>query len=133
MAWLRETLEAARFKPVPGGHIFRVPSVWLLGAEERYLVTDAQKSEILRIAVTLPRWVLGLGLLWLLLCGMISALVASTLSGVAFDVAIATVEILAVASAVLIPFVAVRLTLHRLRPILAGLPRADDQGALNGQ
>ena len=73
----------------------------------------------------IPRWVLGLGLLWLLLCGMTSAVVAWAVSGAVFYLAIAIVEVLAIASAVLIPFVAVRLTLRQLRPILASLPRAD--------
>jgi hypothetical protein len=127
MAWLRDTVEAAQFKPVPGGYILRTPSAWLFGAGDRYFVTDAQKSEILPIIMTIPRWVLGLGLVWLLLCGVTSAVVAWALSGVAFDLAIALVEVLAIASAVLIPLVAVRLTLNRLRPMLAGLPRVDGE------
>jgi hypothetical protein len=129
MAWLRDNIEAAQFKPVSSGYIFRAPSVWLFGAANHYLVTDAQKSEILPVAMTLPRWVLGLGLLWLLLCGLTSALLAWALSGIAFDVAIAMVKVLAIATGVLIPFIAARVTLHRLRPLLAGLPRADVPGS----
>jgi hypothetical protein len=128
MAWLPRNIEAALFKPVPGGHVCWAPSAWLFGNAEHYLVTDAQKSKILPIMLTTPRWVLGLGLLWLLMCGAASAVVAWTLAGIAFDAAIAMVKVLTVGLAVLIPFIALRLTLRRLKPILAGLPRTDEQG-----
>ena len=46
MTWLRNTLEA-NFKPVADGFVFRTPTLWLLGPGEHYLVTEAQKAEIL--------------------------------------------------------------------------------------
>src|SRR5262249_35064682 len=106
----------------------RAPSEWLFGYAEHYFVTDAQKSEVLPIMMTAPRWVLGLGLLWLLMCGAVAAAIAWALAGVAFDAAIAVVQVLAVAPFGLIPAIGVRLTWRRLKPILAGLPRTDEQG-----
>ena len=34
------------FKTVPGGHVCQVPNEWLIGRASTYLVTDAQKDEI---------------------------------------------------------------------------------------
>jgi hypothetical protein len=125
MAWLRNTVEASLFIPVSGGYIFRAPNKWLLGREGHYFITNAQKSQLLSIASSTPRWILRLGMLSLLLCGMAAALVAWTFTGGAFDAAIAIVKVLAVTGLIAIPFIAIRLTVSRLAPILAGLPRAD--------
>ena len=71
MTWLRNSLEA-NFKPVADGFVCRTPSPWLLGPGEHYLVTEAQKTEILGSMSTLRR-VLSLCLLLLLLWGAAAA------------------------------------------------------------
>jgi hypothetical protein len=129
MAWLRDNIEAARFKPAPGGYIFQMSGPWLFGPANPYFVTEAQKFEILAIIIKISRWGLGLSLLWILFCGLTSAVVAWALSGAVLDLAIAMLKVLPIASVVLFPFVVVRLTFHQLRPMLAGLPHADDQGS----
>jgi hypothetical protein len=35
------------FREAPGGYVFRAPSPWMFGRASHYLVTDAQKEELL--------------------------------------------------------------------------------------
>ena len=126
MAWLRKSIEA-NFKPVPDGFVFRMPSPWLFGPGKYYLVTDAQKAEILGIMATL-RQVLSLALLLVLLWGAAAAGVALAFAGTTFLVLIWIIKAAAIASVVLAVVIDLRLKLHRLEPILTGQPRTDEQG-----
>jgi hypothetical protein len=48
MAWLRENIEAAQFKQVPGGYIFRMPSPWLFGTADYYLISERRNPRFCR-------------------------------------------------------------------------------------
>ena len=50
--WYARANEAA-FKPTAGGHVFQRPSPWMFARPRYYLVTDAQKAELLD---GLERW-----------------------------------------------------------------------------
>jgi hypothetical protein len=126
MTWLRKSIEA-NFKPVPDAFVFRRPSPWLFGPGEHYLVTDAQKAEILETMATLRR-VLLLALLLLLLWGATAAGVTWAFAGMKFVVAIWVIKAAAVASLAFAVVIDLRLKLRRLKPILAGQPRTDEQG-----
>jgi hypothetical protein len=126
MTWLRNSLEAS-FKPVADGFVFRTPSPWLLGPGEHYLVTEAQKTEILGSMSTLRR-VLSLCLLLLLLWGAAAAGVTLAFAGMTFFVAIVIIKAAAVASLALAVIIDLRLKLRQLKRTLAGQPRTDEQG-----
>jgi hypothetical protein len=53
MSYTRNIVEATRFKAVPGGYVFRMPNPWLFGKPDHYLVSEAQKTELL--AILTPR------------------------------------------------------------------------------
>jgi hypothetical protein len=48
-----EVANEASFKSAPGGHVFQAPSPWVLARPRYYLVSDAQKAELL---ASLLRW-----------------------------------------------------------------------------
>jgi hypothetical protein len=126
MTWLRNSLEA-NFKPVADGFVFRTPSPWLLGPGEHYLVTEAQKAEILGSMSTLRR-VLSFVLLSLLLWGAAAAGATLAFTGMTFSVAILIIKAATAASLALAVIIDLRLKLRRLKRTLAGQPRTDEQG-----
>src|SRR5258707_6806991 len=48
-----ESANEASFKLTSGGHVFQAPSPWMLARPRYYLVSDAQKAELL---AGLGRW-----------------------------------------------------------------------------
>jgi hypothetical protein len=54
-----EVANEASFKLTPAGHVFQAPSPWIFARSRYYLVSDAQKAELL---AGLRRWRLLLGI-----------------------------------------------------------------------
>jgi len=117
----RRQIEAMLFKPVPGGFIYRAPNPWIFGYANHYLVTEAQKAELLRIVVA-PRPMLRLAaivalvLLWVVAATVVWAFSGhdDPTAGDAIIMAIATFSAMFLA----IHF-ALRRKLHQVQPILA--------------
>jgi hypothetical protein len=117
------------FKPVPGGYVYRAPSAWLFGPRNHYLVNEAEKAEILSIIrgssgpvlwiaglSSIASIVLGAGLLWTYR----SSHPQSTLA----DIAAWIIMIVLIFAGLLISR---GFLMHRLRPILAGLPLTNER------
>ena len=123
-------IEAAMFKRMGDHYAFQAPSEWVVGPKRRYLVTEAQKQELLAIAtpqhpalriaiVTLAVlvWAIAVsGLLW-----MLSAHDDPTI-----------LDLLAMAALIMLPLflgwmVMVRRNLRRMQPILAQAPRTEER------
>jgi hypothetical protein len=48
----RTDIEAARFKPVSGGYLYEAANPWIFAPGRRYIVSEAQRSELLAIAAS---------------------------------------------------------------------------------
>ena len=118
------------FKPVSGGYVYRAPNTWLFGSAEHFLVTEGQKAAILATVTSTIRpalWIIGISWITLsVLLGMAFSLwasragyYASGLDGVRGMIAM----MLSIYPAFLLSR---QLLLHRLRPILAGLPPTNE-------
>jgi hypothetical protein len=129
MPW-GEKLFALRFKPVPGGWVFRGPITRLFGKRQYYLVNDAQKAEIMATAPSL-----GLYLTFLGLIGVISPAVAVMFLAAfksifghlphglqQFPITIALVSLVVIAGIAFNQYID-----QPLRPIVANLPLTDER------
>jgi tetratricopeptide (TPR) repeat protein len=117
----RRSIEAALFKPVPGGFVYRAPNPWVFGRADHYLVDEAQKAGILAL-VTPRRPMLVLALCFggfLLVAG--AAVVALLVFADDYPATVAAALIAAmVPVTVLALHLAARRALRRVQPVLAG-------------
>ena len=122
-------IEAALFKKVGNGYVFQAPNPWVFGRSSRYLVTAAQKAELL--AIVMPRRpilrvaVITTGiLLW--------AAAASTIVwAVSGHDDPTTSDAFAMLALILVPMflaliAALRRNLRRMQHILAAAPRTEE-------
>ncbi len=123
-------IEAVSFKSLGDRYVFQAASPWLFGRGERYLVTKAQKRELL--AILTPRRPV------LRIAAITAAIVAWT-AVVALAVWLfsgadqpGTREVAAIFISIVVPLflavvVALRRNRRRMHPILAGAPRTEER------
>jgi hypothetical protein len=132
MIYSSDHIKPAMFKQVPGGHVFRAPKPWLFGAAPHYLVSEAQKAELVEILT--PLWpyqrravlvivpTLGLLLLVVAINGAMGPFfLAAPMLGVALW------SVLIAATLALAQYIENRPMQRRLQPVLAGLARTDER------
>jgi hypothetical protein len=56
-------LDAMLFRPAPGGFVYRAPNPWIFGRADHFLVSEAQKAELLAMMVA-PRPALRLAIIF---------------------------------------------------------------------
>jgi hypothetical protein len=133
VTYVNDQISPTMFKKVPGGYVFPARGPWLLGATPRYLVTEAQKAELVDILTPVRpfqrRAVLVIvPTLWLLLLvfvGNNSAIGAFILASPMIGIALWSV--LMVGTMVLALHLENRPMQRRLQPVLASLPRTDER------
>ena len=140
-----ECANEASFKAVPEGHVFQAPSPWMLTRPRYYLVSDAQKAELL---VRLGRWRLLLMIVTLIeLSSLALALMLPTMLWPAtfgrllpamhhqLGTGLFLVLLIILTTLLTVPFLAVpQIYLARaLRPILANAPRSEKRITLSEQ
>jgi hypothetical protein len=111
-----EALEAAAFKQVENGYVYSAP--WIVRPSRYYLVNEAQKAAITERMVQVQKALIPVSLIfWLLVVGMIMFLANPDGS---FSAARTTMFLLAT----IVPMIATiyLYRVHKLRPLLAGLP-----------
>jgi NADH:ubiquinone oxidoreductase subunit K len=123
-------IEAALFKELGGGYVFQAPNRWVFGPRSRYLVTAAQKAELLAI-ITPRRPILKIVLittgilLWAVAASTIVWAVSShddPRAGDAF-----AMFVLIVVPMFLALVVARQRNLRRMRRVLAAAPRTEER------
>jgi hypothetical protein len=130
--YLRDQIRLAMFKKVPSGYVFRAPKPWLFGAASHYLVSEAQKAELVEIltplrphqrpAVLVIGPTLGLLLLVVAINGAMGPFfLADPMLGIALW------SVLIVATLALALHIENRPMQRRLQPVLAGLERTDER------
>jgi hypothetical protein len=121
-----EAFEAAVFKRVPDGFIFRAPNPWMFGRARHYLVNEAQKAEIAARATGAGRRGLLLAfLIWLaVFAGIVVALALLTGHDDPTSTDVAILFVSAVASLLVCLNV---WYLWVLRPFIAGLPESHER------
>lgn len=122
-------IEAALFKKVGSGYVFQAPNPWVFGRRNRYLVTAAQKTELLAI-ITPRRPILRVAvitiaiLLWAVAASAIVWAVSSHDDPTASDAVAMLVLILGPMCVALI--LALRRNLRRMQHILGAAPRTEE-------
>jgi hypothetical protein len=134
MASLFDRAVEASFKPVPGGYEFRRPNPWLFGFWRTYLVNDAQKEVLAAIVRQRQRLILGLLAIYLLM-GFAATVLFEGLGGPpdlspAAFLAVVVVALLGMLTLALVPHIYL---MRRIEPLLAELPRTDEQATLHQQ
>lgn len=123
-------IQAVLFKPVGDRFVFQAPNPWVFGRKSRYLVTEAQKQELLAI-VTPRRPVLRVAviavaiLLWTVAVATMCWAVSPHDDPTAIDVLVMSALIIVPIFGALI--VALQRNLRRMQPILAGAPRTEER------
>ena len=123
-------IQAVLFKPVGDRFVFQAPNPWVFGRKSRYLVTDAQKQELLAI-VTPRRPMVRIAvitaaiLLWTVAVATICWAVSPHDDPTALDALVMAVLIILPIFGALI--VALQRNLRRMQPILAGAPRTEER------
>ena len=123
-------IEAVLFKDVGGGYVFQAPNPWVFGPRSRYLVTAAQKAELLAI-ITPRRPILRIAvitigiLLWTVAAATIVWAVSSHDDPTASDALAMLVLILAPMLLALI--IALQRNLRRMQRVLAAAPRTQER------
>ena len=123
-------IEAVLFKPVGDRFVFQAPNPWLFGRKSRYLVTAAQKEELLAIVVP-RRPVLRIALitaailLWTVAVATVFWALSPHDNPTALDVFAMSVVIIVPMIGALV--VALQRNLRRMQPILAGAPLTEEQ------
>ena len=123
-------IEAVMFKPAGDRYVFQAPSRWVFGRTCRYLVTDAQKQDLLAI-VAPPRPGLRVAMIVAVILGWTIA-VSSFMWMVSPHDEPTAADVLVMAVLILGPlFLAfalmLRQKLRRMQPILAGAPQTDER------
>jgi hypothetical protein len=123
-------IEAVLFKKFGDRYVFQAPNPWAFGRKSRYLVTDAQKQELL--AIVMPRRpvvriaaiTIGI-LLWTAAASTIMWAVSPHADPTVSDAVAMFVLILVPIFLALV--VALQRNLRRMQPILAGAPRTEER------
>jgi hypothetical protein len=139
-----ECANEASFKLASGGHVFQAPSPWMLARPRYYLVTDAQKAELLAglgrwrlllMSVTVIELLLAFSItlpviLWPATFGRLFAPIVLQLGSGLFVVTLSLAMVL-----LLMPLFAVpQIYLARLlRSVLADAPRTDERITIGEQ
>jgi hypothetical protein len=117
--------DAAMFKEVSGGYVFRAQNPWVFGRAKHYLVNDSQKAQLTAAAVRSPF------LFWIALVGLIGAFTAmlSWISGhddptVGDAVILLALIPLAIYGALVLSIYS---SSRRLGPLLVDLPLTDQR------
>jgi uncharacterized membrane protein len=118
----------ARFKEVAGGFLFQAPSPWLFTPGEHYLVSEAQRAEILELGRDYHPMVRVVVLVLLFIGCPVGAVYL-----VSLFIPNADSNILTLVAGIILAFVFLiasaliffHLRYHRLRPILSSLQRSD--------
>ena len=123
-------IEAVLFKPIGDRYVFQAPNPWVFGRKNRYLVTDAQKQQLLTIVVA-RRPILRIVMITLgvLLWAAVAATIVWALSPHADPT---TADAVAMFVLILVPIflalvVALQRNLRRMQPILADAPRTEER------
>jgi hypothetical protein len=131
MTYVSYQIRPTMFKKVPDGYIFRAPNPRLLGATPHYLVTEAQKAQLVKI-LTRPNHrsavlviVPTLWLLVLVIAGNIAATRAFVLAAPMLTITV--LGVLMVVTTMLALHIENRPMQRRLKPFLAGLARTDER------
>ena len=123
-------IEAVLFKPAGDRYVFQAPNRWVFGRKDRYLVTDAQKQELLAI-VAPPRPALRVAIIvavvlaWTLAVSGFMWMVSPHDEPTAADVLVMAVLIIGPLFLALVMML--QRNLRRMQPILAGAPRTDER------
>lgn len=125
---MRKSDYESRFKQVADGFLFQAPSPWLFTPGEHYLVSEAQRAEILELGRDY-HWMVRVVVLVLLFIGcpvggvyLVSLFIPNADTNILTLVAGIIVAFGLLIASALIFF---HLQYHRLRPILSSLQRSD--------
>jgi hypothetical protein len=118
------------FKPVTGGCVFQAPNPWVFGRSSRYLVTDAQKAELLAI-ITPRRRILRIAVITIAIL-LWAAMVATLVWAVSSHDEPTMRDGFAILALIVVPMflalvVALQRNLRRMRRLLAGAPRTQER------
>jgi hypothetical protein len=125
---MRKSDYEARFKEVAGGFLFQAPNPWLFAPGEHYLVSEAQRAEILELGRDYHPIVRVVVLVLLFIGCPVGAVYLVSLFIPHADTNILTLVVgIIVAFGLLIASALIffRLQYQRLRPILSSLQRSD--------
>jgi hypothetical protein len=123
-------IEAVLFKRVGDHYVYQSPNPWIFGRKKQYLVTEAQKAELMKlIAARRPKLRITLITAGVLFWLAAATVIASTLSPHENPTGL---DALAIAALVLIPgYLACVAALYkqqsRIRPIVADAPLTDER------
>jgi hypothetical protein len=121
-------IEASRFKAVPGGYLYEVANPWLFAPARRYIVSEAQKAELLAITATPGQWLFIVHVAtfaWI----STAVLIHATLFGLKSSTWAHGLISVALASVPMYVWAVFSLFLHqaRIRPILAAATPTTDR------
>jgi hypothetical protein len=125
MAGLYDGQEELAFKPIDGGYLFKEPSRWIIGPPQYYFVNEGQKQEIAAALRQLRRDMMPLSIIGAIVVMVVFA--AGTFALLTAHAPPAT--LIALFVVVFGPFFAVIYGFRqkRMRPLIAGLPRSEEQ------
>jgi hypothetical protein len=126
MASLFDRAVEASFKPNDGGYVFRCPSPWLFGSWRTYLVNEAQKASLaahLRQRQRLLLWLMAIYLTIAFAATMLFQSGAPDTSTSGF-LAVVVLTLLGMLALAVLPHLYL---MRKIAPLLAQLPRADEQ------
>jgi hypothetical protein len=134
MASVFDRAVEASFKSVPGGYEFRRPNPWLFGYWRTYLVNDAQKAVLAAFVRQRQRLILGLLAIYLLL-GFAATVLFQALGGPP-DLSpgqFVTVVVAAMLGMLMLALLPHIYLMRKIEPLLAELPRTDEQATFHQQ
>jgi len=129
-----DRVAARSFTPTEGGYVFRCPNPWLFGRWRTYRVNDNQKRRLSVCLIERQRLVVRLLSIYLLIALALTILFRSSdpLNDLSSSALLGLVGLVVPAMLVLI-LVPHFYFLRQVDPILAELPRTDDQTTLHDQ
>ncbi|MDF2119902.1 hypothetical protein PY365_30515 [Roseiarcaceae bacterium H3SJ34-1] len=130
MSDIGSQIAATMFKPAPGGYVFREPYRWVFGRARHYLVSEAQRAQI--VAVVVPRRpIFSQMMLWTVFCLMVALAGAIVWAYGRHDNPSAGDVVAMVVLAVIQAYAGLLIfrwrQLRRLRPVLAGASSTDER------
>jgi hypothetical protein len=123
---MADNREATMFRKVADGYLFRAPNPWVFGRARFYLVSEAQKAQLLAIVTARSQAVF-----WVALVGLILATTAALAyfpgheDPTIWDIIVLAASVPVWLYAALL--IAIRPTARRLQPLLDRLPTTDRQ------
>jgi hypothetical protein len=127
---MRKSDYESRFKKVAGGFLFQAPNPWVFAPGQHYLVSEAQRAEILELGRDYHSMVRVVVLVSLLIGCPVGAVYL-----VSLFIPNADTNILTLVTGIILGFgfliasalIFFHLQYHRLRPILSSLQRSDQR------